>query len=168
MTVFENVAFPLREHTQLSEDMISHIVLMKLEAVGLRGAKHLMPFQLSGGMARRVALARALALDPDLIFYDEPFTGLDPITKGVVLKLIKQLSQTLNLTSVLVSHDVAEASSIADYVYLMSRGKVIAQGEPSVLFQSDQLEVTQFMHGLPEGPVPFHYPSSSYEEDLLK
>lgn len=167
MTVFDNVAFPLREHTRLPEDVLQHLILMKLEAVGLRGARDLMPHQLSGGMARRVALARALALDPELIFYDEPFTGLDPITKGVILKLIKQLTQTIGLTSVLVSHDVAEASSIADYVYLMSRGQVIAEGPPDVLFQSDQLEVKQFMHGLPEGPVPFHYPGKAYEEELL-
>lgn len=167
MTVFDNIAFPLREHMRLPLDILENLVLMKLEAVGLRSARDLKPHQLSGGMARRVALARAIALDPELIFYDEPFTGLDPITKGIILKLIKQLTQALGLTSVLISHDVLEASRIADYVYLMSRGKIIAQGAPDILFQSDQLEVKQFMHGLPEGPVPFHYPGKAYEEDLL-
>ncbi len=167
MTVFDNVAFPLREHSQLPLDILEPLVLMKLEAVGLRGARDLMPNQLSGGMARRVALARALVLDPELIFYDEPFTGLDPITKGIVLKLMKELSQMLGLTSVLVSHDVAETSAIADYVYLLGRGQIIAQGTPEVLLQSQQPEVKQFMHGLPEGPVPFHYPGKVYEEELL-
>ena len=167
LNVFENVAFALREHTHLSEEMIRDLVLMKLEAVGLRGAEYLMPSELSGGMGRRVALARALALDPELILYDEPFTGQDPITLGVLLILIKELNQALGLTSVIVSHDVAETASIADYIYVISQGRVMGEGKPSDLLQDKKPEVNQFLHGLPDGPVAFRYPAEAYDEDLL-
>jgi len=167
LNVFENVVFPLREHTHLPEDMLRDIALMKLEAVGLRGARKLMASQLSGGMARRVALARALALDPELMLYDEPFTGQDPIAMGVLVKLIKQLNSALGLTSVIVSHDVAETASIADYVYVISNGKVIGQGTPETLLREESPAVHQFIHGLPDGVVPFHYPAVNYAEDLL-
>jgi len=166
--VFENVAFPIREHTRLPESMIRTLVLMKLQAVGLRGARHLMPAQLSGGMARRVALARAIALDPMMIMYDEPFTGQDPISLGVLVKLIRDLNQSLGLTSVLVSHDVHETLSIADYIYMISDGKVVGQGTPEELDRSDSTFVSQFVHGLADGPVPFHYPAATdYAADLL-
>jgi phospholipid/cholesterol/gamma-HCH transport system ATP-binding protein len=166
--VFENVAFPIREHTRLPESMIRTLVLMKLQAVGLRGARHLMPAQLSGGMARRVALARAIALDPTMIMYDEPFTGQDPISLGVLVKLIRDLNHSLGLTSVLVSHDVHETISIADYIYMISDGKVVGQGTPEQLDRSDSKFVAQFIHGLADGPVPFHYPSAiDYATDLL-
>ena len=166
--VFENVAFPLREHTRLPESMIRTLVLMKLQAVGLRGARHLMPAQLSGGMARRVALARAIALDPMMIMYDEPFTGQDPISLGVLVKLIRDLNHSLGLTSVLVSHDVHETLSIADYIYMISEGKVVGQGTPEELDRSASQFVAQFVHGLADGPVPFHYPSATdYAGDLL-
>lgn len=167
LNVFENVVFPLREHTKLPEDMLRDIALMKLEAVGLRGARNLMASQLSGGMARRVALARALALDPKLMLYDEPFTGQDPITMGVLVKLIKQLNSALGLTSVVVSHDVAETASIADYVYVISKGKIIGEGTPQTLFEEKSPAVNQFIHGLPDGVVPFHYPAVDYAEDLF-
>lgn len=167
LTVFENVAFPILEHTNLKRSMVRDLVLMKLEAVGLRGAADLKPAELSGGMARRVALARAIALDPDMIMYDEPFTGQDPITMGVLIKLIKKLNDSLEITSVLVSHDVQEAASISDYIYLLSQGKVVGQGTPEELLNSDQPEVRQFMKGLPDGPVPYKYPSKSYETELL-
>jgi phospholipid/cholesterol/gamma-HCH transport system ATP-binding protein len=167
LTVFENVAFPLREHTNLNESMIRDIVLMKLEAVGLRGAAQFQPSQLSGGMARRAALARAIAMDPKLMMYDEPFTGQDPISMGVLVRLIKRLNQVLGMTSVIVSHDVAETCSIADRVYLISNGKVLAQGEPNQLLESDCPEVKQFMHGEADGAVPFHFPAREYTEDLL-
>ena len=168
ISVFDNVAFPIREHTNLSEAMIRDLVLIKLESVGLRGARNLMPSELSGGMARRVALARAIALDPDVIMYDEPFTGQDPVTMGVLMKLIKMMNDSLGLTSVLVSHDVEEAASISDYIYLLSEEKVIAQGPPEDLMHSNDPEVKQFMEGLPDGPVPFHFPSSvDYEQDLM-
>lgn len=167
LTAFENVAFPLREHTKLPEFLIRDIVLMKLQAVGLRGACDLMPSQLSGGMARRVALARAIAMDPQLIMYDEPFTGLDPIALGVIVKLIRELNDALGLTTVLVSHDVSEVVAIADYVYLLSGGKVIGQGEPKMLQECKSPEVQQFMQGLPDGVVPFHYPAADYQEDLF-
>ena len=168
LDVFENVAFPIREHTRLPESMIRTLVLMKLQAVGLRGARHLMPAQLSGGMARRVALARAIALDPTMIMYDEPFTGQDPISLGVLVKLIRDLNHSLGLTSVLVSHDVHETLSIADYIYMISDGKVVGQGTPDELYGADSRFVAQFVHGLADGPVPFHYPSASdYETDLL-
>lgn len=167
LNVFENVVFPLREHTSLPEDMLRDIALMKLEAVGLRGARDLMASQLSGGMARRVALARALALDPELMLYDEPFTGQDPITMAVLVKLIKQLNSALGLTSVVVSHDVAETASIADYVYVVSNGKVIGEGTPERLFAEESPAVSQFIHGLADGVIPFHYPATNYAEDLL-
>ena len=167
LSVFDNVAFPLAEHTNLNDSMLRDIVLMKLEAVGLRGAARLMPAELSGGMARRVALARAIALDPELMMYDEPFTGQDPISMGVLVRLIKRLNQLLHTTTMIVSHDVEETCSIADYIYLISGGKVIGQGSPLELKQSKQPEVRQFMHGEADGVVPFHYPARSYTEELL-
>jgi len=165
--VFDNVAFPIREHTDLPEEIIRAIVLMKLEAVGLRGARHLMPSELSGGMARRAALARAIALDPLMIMYDEPFAGQDPISMGVLVKLIHLLNDALGLTSIVVSHDVTEVISIADYVYLLSDGKVIGQGTPEELQQEPSPRVSQFMQGLADGPVPFHFPAENYRSDLL-
>jgi phospholipid/cholesterol/gamma-HCH transport system ATP-binding protein len=167
INVFDNVAFPLREHTQLPESMIRDLVLMKLHAVGLRGARDLMPSELSGGMARRVALARAIALDPTMILYDEPFTGQDPISMGVLVSLLRRLTDVLGLTSVLVSHDVQETLSIADYVYVVSEGKVVEHGSPASLVQSESPWVEQFIKGLRDGPVPFHYPAPSYADDLL-
>jgi phospholipid/cholesterol/gamma-HCH transport system ATP-binding protein len=167
LSVFENVAFPLREHTKLPEPIIRNLVLMKLEAVGLRGARDLMPSQLSGGMARRVALARAIALDPLMIMYDEPFSGQDPISMGVLVQLIHDLNEGLGLTSIVVSHDVKETASIADYIYLISEGKVVGQGTPEQIERSDSRWVRQFMHGLADGPVPFHYPARDYASDLL-
>jgi len=166
LTVFDNVAFPLREHTQLTDAFIRDIVLMKLEAVGLRGARHLMPNELSGGMQRRVALARTIALDPTLIMYDEPFAGQDPISMGVLVSLIRLLNDAMGLTSIVVSHDVIETCTIADYVYLLAQGKIYAQGTPSQLKESDSAWVRQFMQGLPDGPVPFHYHSDDYAQDL--
>lgn len=168
INVFENVAFPLREHTELPESMIHSLVLMKLNAVGLRGARDLMPSELSGGMARRVALARAIALDPMMIMYDEPFTGQDPISMGVLVQLIRLLNDALGLSSIIVSHDVKEASAIADYVYLVSGGKVISHGTPEELAESDSEWVQQFMGGMPDGPVPFHYAAEDYTQDLLQ
>jgi len=167
LSVFDNVAFPLREHTQLPPSMIRDIVLMKLEAVGLRGAQHLMPSELSGGMCRRVALARAIALDPELIMYDEPFAGQDPISMGVLVKLIKSLNSILGMTSIIVSHDVPETASIADYIYVLSEGRVVGEGTPQELAVSTIPEVMQFMKGLPDGVVPFHYPSRDYAQELL-
>jgi phospholipid/cholesterol/gamma-HCH transport system ATP-binding protein len=167
LNVYDNVAFPLREHTDLSESMVRDLVLMKLQAVGLRGARNLMPSELSGGMARRVALARAIALDPMMIMYDEPFTGQDPISMGVLVQLIRLLNDALDLTSVVVSHDVAETATIADYIYVLSEGKVVGQGSPEDLGMSDSAWVRQFMEGLPDGPVPFHYPASDYFNDLM-
>lgn len=167
LNVFENVAFPLREHTDLPESMIRDLVLMKLEAVGLRGARQLMPSELSGGMARRVALARAIALDPMMVMYDEPFTGQDPISMGVLLKLVRQLNDALGLTSIVVSHDVQETASISDYIYLLSGGKVVAEGTPEELGRSDSAWAQQFLEGDPDGPVPFHYAAPDYAEDLL-
>ncbi len=167
INVFDNVAFPLREHTRLSEVMIRDLVLMKLEAVGLRGARDMSPSELSGGMARRVALARAIALDPMMIMYDEPFTGLDPISKGAVVELIHKINEALGVTSIIVSHDVQETASISDYIYVLSGGKVVGQGAPQNLMNSDSEWVRQFMQGLPDGPVPFHYPAPDYAEDLL-
>lgn len=168
LSVFENVAFPLREHyPRLPARLLRTLVLMKLEAVGLRGARDLKPAELSGGMARRVALARAVALDPMLMLYDEPFTGQDPISMGVLVQLIRTLNDALGMTSVVVSHDVAEACSIADYVYLISGGRVVAHGTPAQLQASGSDWVGQFMHGLPDGPVPFHYPARDYAADLL-
>lgn len=168
MNVYENVAFPLRAHTQLNEAMIRLLVLMKLDAVGLRGARNLRTSQLSGGMARRVALARALALDPQLIMYDEPFTGQDPISMGVLVRLIKRLHDALGMTSIIVSHDVPETASIADNIYILSGGKVVGQGSPAELKDSSCPYVEQFMHGLADGVVPFHYPAARYEDDLLE
>ncbi len=168
LNVFENVAFPLREHTDLPNSIIRTLVLMKLEAVGLRGARALMPAELSGGMARRVALARAIALDPMMIMYDEPFTGQDPISMGVLVKLIKTLNHALGLTSIVVSHDVQETASISDYIYVISEGKVVGEGTPQQLQHTDSPWVRQFMDGLPDGPVPFHYPAPDYHKDLLQ
>ncbi|MCS3902222.1 phospholipid/cholesterol/gamma-HCH transport system ATP-binding protein [Methylohalomonas lacus] len=167
MNVFDNVAFPLREHTELPESMIHDLVIMKLEAVGLRGARNLMSSELSGGMARRVALARAIALDPDMIMYDEPFTGQDPISMGVLIRLIKRTNDALGLTSMLVSHDVAETASIADYIYVLSDGKVVGQGSPDEIRDSESEWVRQFMDARPDGPVPFHYPAPAFEDELL-
>jgi len=162
LNVFNNVAFPLREHTRLPEEIIGSLVAMKLQAVGLRGAQDLMPSQLSGGMSRRVALARAIALDPEMIFYDEPFVGQDPITMGVLVELISKLNKSLGLTSVVVSHDVDEVLSIADYVCVISEGKIIAEGDKTAILNGDSEYVNQFVKGLPDGPVPFHYPSEPY------
>jgi len=167
LTVFENVAFPLREHTKLPETMLRDLVLMKLEAVGLRGARDLMPSELSGGMARRVAMARAIALDPMMIMYDEPFTGQDPITVGVIMKLIRLLNDNLGLTSVIVSHDVQEVSAISDYIYLIADGKVVEHGSPAELKKSSTEWVQQFLNGLADGPAAFHFPAPDYAEDLL-
>lgn len=168
LTVFENVAFPLRIHTKLPEDMIRDIVFMKLEAVGLRGAWSLMPAELSGGMNRRVALARAIALDPAMVMYDEPFVGQDPIAMGVLVKLIRMLNKALNITSIVVSHDLHETASISDYLYLLADGSVIGQGKPEDLMSSDDPRISQFMKGLSDGPVPFHYPAPDYKEALLE
>ncbi|MFA0088451.1 ABC transporter ATP-binding protein [Vibrio sp. 10N.286.49.C2] len=167
LTVFDNVAFPLREHTQLSEALIRTLVLLKLEAVGLRGAAQLMPSELSGGMARRAALARAIALDPDLIMYDEPFVGQDPITMGVLVELIRSLNNALNLTSIVVSHDVPEVMSIADWVYLLADGKIVAKGTPEALRNNPDPRVQQFLVGDADGPVPFRYPAEPLEQDLF-
>src|ERR1700712_137593 len=167
LDVFENVAFPLRVHTKLPEDMIRDIVLLKLQAVGLRGAVELMPDELSGGMKRRVALARAIALDPQILMYDEPFVGQDPIAMGVLVRLIRLLNDALGITSVVVSHDLAETASIADYLYVVGDGQVLGQGTPEELMESDNPRIRQFMTGDPDGPVPFHYPAPDYREDLL-
>lgn len=167
MTVFDNVAFPLREHTALSEAFIRTIVLLKLEAVGLRGAADLMPSSLSGGMARRAALARAIALDPELIMFDEPFVGQDPITMGVLVSLIRNLNQALGLTSIVVSHDVPEVMSIADHVYLLVNGKIIASGTPSELKADTNPQVVQFLNGDADGPVPFQYPAKPLSDALF-
>lgn len=166
LNVFENVAFALREHTNLPDDMIRDLVLMKLQAVGLRGAISLMPSELSGGMARRVALARAIALDPNIMMYDEPFAGQDPISMGVLVQLIKLLNDALGMTSIIVSHDIHETISIADYVYLLASGRVVAYGEAESLLESKDPWVRQFMQALPDGPVPFHYPAQDYKVDL--
>jgi phospholipid/cholesterol/gamma-HCH transport system ATP-binding protein len=167
MTVYDNVAFPLREHTGLNESMIRKLVLLKLEAVGLRGARDLMPAELSGGMARRVALARAIALDPMMIMYDEPFTGQDPISMGVLVQLIRRLNDAARLSSIVVSHDVAETLKIADLVYVISDGKVVESGSPQQLDESAGEWTDQFIHGRPDGPVPFHFPAASLADDLL-
>ena len=167
-SVFDNIAFPLREHTDLPDEILAPLVKMKLQAVGLRGAQDLMPSELSGGMLRRVALARAIALDPEIIFYDEPFTGQDPIALGVLVDLIKTLNQSLKLTSVVVSHDVHEIMSIADHVCILSGGKVVAAGSPQALTDSDNKFVEQFINGLPDGPVPFQYPANQYADDLKR
>ncbi len=167
LTVFENVAFPLREHTKLTESLIRNLVLMKLEAVGLRGARDLMPNELSGGMARRVALARTLVLDPMMIMYDEPFTGQDPISMGVLVRLIRSINDALDLTSIIVSHDVHETAEIADLIYVISNGKIVGKGSPNELKTSDSAWVKQFINAESDGPVPFHYPAPDYAEDLL-
>lgn len=167
LSVFDNVAFPMRELTDLSESMIRDLVLMKLNAVGLRGAYRLMPAELSGGMARRVALARAVALDPNIIMYDEPFAGLDPISMGVICDLIRSLNDALGATSILVSHDVKETFLIADYVYFVADGVVVAEGTPTDLMRSTLPFVHQFVHGEKDGPVPFHYAASDYQDQLL-
>jgi len=167
LNVFENIAFPIREHYAFTESMIRDIVLMKLELVGLRGARDLMPSELSGGMSRRVALARAIVLDPVLMMYDEPFTGLDPVTLGTIVSLIKELNEALGLTSVVVSHDINETFSIADYVCILSEGRLAAAGTPEELLNSDSEFVQQFVHGKPDGPMPFHYPADEYANDLL-
>ncbi|BBP45300.1 ABC transporter ATP-binding protein [Thiosulfatimonas sediminis] len=166
LNVFDNVAFPLREHTKLPPEIINPLVQMKLQAVGLRGARHLKPAQLSGGMARRVALARAIALDPEMIFYDEPFVGQDPITMGVLIELIRKLNDSLGLTSVVVSHDVNEVLSIADYVCVISEGKIIAQGDKEAILAESNPFVTQFVHGMADGPVPFHFDKNDYRHSL--
>ena len=168
LNVFDNVAFPIREHTNLPDALVRDLVLMKLQAVGLRGAARLMPNQLSGGMARRVAMARAIALDPMMVLYDEPFTGQDPISMGVLLKLIRELNDALGLTSIVVSHDVKETASIADYAYLLSGGKVVDQGTPDTLWESASAWSQQFLRGEPDGPVAFHYPANDFREDLLR
>ncbi len=167
LSVFENVAFPMRVHTDLSEELIRDLVFMKLNAVGLRGARDLMPAELSGGMARRVALARAIALDPALLMYDEPFTGQDPIAMAVLVGLIKGLNAALGTTSLLVSHDIHETVSIADHIFIIADGHVIGAGSPAQLRESNSRRVHQFMHGESDGPVPFHYPADEYQFDLL-
>ena len=166
MSVYENVAFPLREHTELPDDLLRDLVLLKLQAVGLRGAAQLMPTELSGGMARRVALARSIALDPQLILYDEPFTGLDPISFGVIVRLIRELNDLLGATSIIVTHDVQEALGVVDYVYFMAAGRVITQGTPAEVRSSSEPFVNQFVNGKSEGPVPFHYSAPDYGADL--
>jgi phospholipid/cholesterol/gamma-HCH transport system ATP-binding protein len=167
MSVFDNTAFPLREHTQLSEELIRLVVLMKLQAVGLRGARDLMPSELSGGMARRAALARSIALDPELIMYDEPFAGQDPISMGVLVRLIKSLNQVLGLSSLIVTHDVTEVLSIADHVVIIAEQGVIGTGTPEQMLQHSSPLVQQFLKGLSDGPVPFHFKAAPYEDELL-
>lgn len=168
ISVFENVAFPLRVHTRLPDDMIRDLVMMKLQAVGLRGARDLMPAELSGGMARRAALARAIALDPDLVMYDEPFAGQDPMAMGVVVQLIRLLNDALGHTSIVVSHDVNETASIADYIFVIADGQVIGEGTSEEVMNSSLPRVRQFMQGLPDGPVPFHFPARDLGEDFLQ
>ena len=167
MSVFENIAFPMREHTELPEELIRDLVLMKLHAVGLRGAAQLMPAELSGGMARRVALARAIALDPLLVLYDEPFAGLDPISLGVIGQLIRRLNDALSITSIVVTHDVYESLKIVDYLYFVSEGRIVASGTPEEVRASSDPFVRQFVDGAPDGPVPFHYPAPAYREELF-
>ena len=167
LTVFENVAFPVRAHARLPESVLRRLVLTKLEAVGLRGAAELMPSQLSGGMARRVALARAIVMDPELLIYDEPFVGLDPISMGVIVRLIRELNETLGVTSIVVSHDVEELATIAHRSYLLSEGRVVAAGTPEELARSEEPVVRQFMSGAADGPVPFHFPAGDLAVDIL-
>lgn len=166
-SVFENVAFPLREHTRLPNRLIRHIVLTKLHAVGLRGAADMMPSELSGGMARRVALARAMVMDPEIVIYDEPFVGLDPISMGVIVRLVRKMNDALDISSIIVSHDVQEISTVADNTYLISDGKVVASGSPDELHNTTSDLVRQFMHGMADGPVAFHYAAPDYAEQLL-
>ena len=167
MSVFDNVAFPLTVNTDLEPSLIRDIVLMKLQAVGLRGAAGLMPSELSGGMARRVALARAIALDPEIVMYDEPFAGQDPIGMGVLVTLIKKLNQSLGHTSVIISHDIQETLSIADYIHIMADGVVVASGTAREIRESRSAEVQQFINGHPDGPVPFHYPAENFMQQLM-
>lgn len=167
MTVFDNVAFQMREHTRLAEPQICDLTLMKLQAVGLRGAAYLMPAELSGGMARRVALARSIALDPMLMMYDEPFAGLDPLSLGVIGQLIRRLNDTLGATSIIVTHDVKEALAIVDYVYFMAEGAILTEGTPAEIRASADPFVHQFVHGEGDGPLPFHYPAADYRQDLF-
>ncbi|MDA1064093.1 MAG: ATP-binding cassette domain-containing protein [Proteobacteria bacterium] len=167
LSVFENVAFPLRAHTRLGERLIRLVVLTKLHAVGLRGAADLMPSELSGGMARRVALARAIVMDPDILIYDEPFVGLDPISMGVIVRLIRRLNDTLGISSIVVSHDLKEIAAVSDQSFLLSDGAAVASGSPEELKQNDTEMVRQFMHGLPDGPVAFHYEAPDYSQQLL-
>jgi phospholipid/cholesterol/gamma-HCH transport system ATP-binding protein len=167
ISVYDNIAFPVRENTSLPESIIRDLVLLKLQMVGLRGARGLYPDECSGGMQRRVALARAIALDPLLVMYDEPFTGLDPIAKGVIVKLIREVNDAFGMTSVVVTHDVAEGCEIADYIYLLGGGLIIGEGTPAEMQASSVPEVRQFMSGLPDGPVAYHYPSAMFHEDLL-
>ena len=167
LSVFENVAFPLREHTDLGEALIRLVVLTKLHSVGLRGAADLMPSELSGGMARRVALARAMVMDPDILIYDEPFVGLDPISMGVIARLLRRMNDALGITSIVVSHDINELASVSDSSFLISDGRVVASGTPQDLKDDQSEMVKQFMHGLPDGPVPFHYDAPDYAEQLL-
>lgn len=166
LSVFENVAFPLREHTQLPESVLRDLVLMKLNAVGLRGARDLMPSEVSGGMARRVALARAIVLDPELVMYDEPFAGLDPISLGTAARLIRELNDAMGLTSIIVSHDLDETFHIADKVIVLANGHIVAQGTPDEVRHSEDPLVHQFVNALPEGPVRFHYPGPSVADDF--
>ncbi len=167
LNVFENVAFPLREHTKLTNRLIRHVVLTKLHAVGLRGAADMSPTELSGGMARRVALARAMVMDPEILIYDEPFVGLDPISMGVIVRLVRRMNDALGITSIVVSHDVAEVSTVADRSYLISDGKVAASGSPDELNSANSELVRQFMHGMADGPVAFHFDAPDYAEQLL-
>jgi phospholipid/cholesterol/gamma-HCH transport system ATP-binding protein len=167
LDVYENVAFPVREHMRLPEPLLRRLVLMKLQAVGLRGAAELMPASLSGGMARRVALARAIVMDPEVLIYDEPFVGLDPISMGVIVRLIQSLNQHLGITSIVVTHDVQEINAIAHQSFLLADGHVVAAGSPDKLRAEGSPVVTQFMQGLADGPVPFHYPAPDYRQQLL-
>jgi phospholipid/cholesterol/gamma-HCH transport system ATP-binding protein len=167
LNVFENVAFPVREHSRLPEPVLRRLVLMKLEAVGLRGAERLKPQELSGGMARRVALARAIVMDPEVLIYDEPFVGLDPVSMGIIVRLIRRLNDALGITSIVVSHDVQEVGSIADYSYLLDAGHVVAHGTTAQLNASSDPTVRQFMQGSSEGPVSFHYPAPDYQKSML-
>ncbi|MDQ2068438.1 ABC transporter ATP-binding protein [Natronospira bacteriovora] len=168
LDVYENVAFPLREHTRLPEALIHHLVMTRLHSVGLRGAARLMPAELSGGMARRVGLARAVVMDPELVLYDEPFAGLDPISMGVIVRLIREINQALGLTSVIVSHDIEEVSQVADWAWIIADGRIVSGGTPDELKQDESPWVRQFMHRMSDGPVPFHYPARDYAEDLME
>ncbi|MEM7431312.1 MAG: ATP-binding cassette domain-containing protein [Pseudomonadota bacterium] len=167
LNVFENVAFPLREHTKLGDRLIRHVVLTKLQAVGLRGAADLMPSELSGGMGRRVALARAIVMDPDILIYDEPFVGLDPISLGVIVRLVRRINDTLGISSIVVSHDIDELATVSDQSYLIAEGSVAASGRPEALRENDSELVRQFMHGTPDGPVGFHFEAPDYETQLV-
>jgi len=168
LDVFENVAFPLREHTRLPENLIHHLVMMRLQSVGLRGAARLMPSELSGGMARRVGLARAIIMDPELVLYDEPFAGLDPISMGVIVRLIRQVNEALGLTSVIVTHDIEEVSQVADYAHIIADGRIVGSGTPQALYESESPWVRQFMHRESDGPVPFHMPAPDYAQSLTE